>query len=690
MKGIVNLLAGYGLWIQATTAVQLARQPAVTVTNDAKLAARQTASPSNNLVNIAAIVPTESGQIGINPPGPEPTPVNIEAHTSYLTEEGGTTKWIGVDPNYIAVTVVTTTKKGGETAVATITKGVSAAKNGAGGLSILLSPAVKSKLEAIAKQVTPCAGKRRRQNRKRQGGPSCGLADFVQRVGADAELQGSFAEPLTDQVWDQIDEGYESDDPMQDGGWEGDGGDHPAGEDEGYFSDDGEGFFEGAEEGELETLVFSSEEEAVAIGEALSGADAAANVAIWGGSTVTAGSFLAWIWAQASAGNGISNAQEIPAESIHKVTKTKTSSTTTTTSSASCPTGNPPSCDGCQPTSVEVKEAKATGVVNWVCSEAKGNTKGCTCDPKVEDAITIFEVNYYQAILEAFDDLSKSPEQPRIECPGGPSDVPSEFFVNKTSSSFCEEVMKDLGKEVTDAATAYDINGNRIPILKLAKVAGEAGESKRSLFARSPPESSDNYLDYRFYMSYKPGSRDCVVPKEDLCRNAYTELVKSNCGTNHGSAGDRMFYDASVDVGCGKFTWKVEKPEEAPPAPTLGERVCHDKHSQYDVHDGQQDGWSSNGCRWFAAGKTMKAGDKEVYWHPIGPGADYHQNYKISWIDGCETSVAEQNLDSPIEGDTGVTCASLMRANYKSCNNGGAGGYRDAGCLRYDFYVTVQ
>ncbi|KAI8259044.1 hypothetical protein K4K58_002894 [Colletotrichum sp. SAR11_239] len=76
----------------------------------------------------------------------------------------------------------------------------------------------------------------------------------------------------------------------------------------------------------------------------------------------------------------------------------------------------------------------------------------------------------------------------------------------------------------------------------------------------------------------------------------------------------------------------------------------------------------------------MKAGDEEVYWHSVGPWADYHQNFKISWIDGCETSVAEQNLDSPIDGDAGVTCASLMRANYKSCNNGGAGGYRDAGC----------
>ncbi|KAE9582153.1 hypothetical protein CGMCC3_g1431 [Colletotrichum fructicola] len=35
----------------------------------------------------------------------------------------------------------------------------------------------------------------------------------------------------------------------------------------------------------------------------------------------------------------------------------------------------------------------------------------------------------------------------------------------------------------------------------------------------------------------------------------------------------------------------------------------------------------------------MKAGDKKVYWHPVGPGADYHQNFKISWIDACETII---------------------------------------------------
>jgi hypothetical protein len=192
---------------------------------------------------------------------------------------------------------------------------------------------------------------------RKRGGPACGLADFVQRVGADEELQGSFSEPLTDQVFHEIDEGYSSDDPATDPGWEGDGGNHAVGEDEGYFSDDDEGFFEGAEgtEGDaaaenLETIVFSSEEEAAAIAAALSGSEAAAAGTVWGGSTVTAGSFLAFIWTTLNDGRPLSNANKVPKESIHKISKSKTATTTSTSStSSSCPTptGAPVSPGSC-------------------------------------------------------------------------------------------------------------------------------------------------------------------------------------------------------------------------------------------------------------------------------------------------------------------------------------------------------
>lgn len=105
----------------------------------------------------------------------------------------------------------------------------------------------------------------------------------------------------------------------------------------------------------------------------------------------------------------------------------------------------------------------------------------------------------------------------------------------------------------------------------------------------------------------------------------------------------------------------------------------------------------------------MKAGDKEIYWHPVG--GEYHQNYKISWIDGCIV-VSEQSVELPIEGDPLIICGNLLLDNYYYCkpiiltyaqtlyalllivlhqtdtNNGGAGGWMDAGCLRYDFYIT--
>ncbi|KAF7555513.1 hypothetical protein G7Z17_g2121 [Cylindrodendrum hubeiense] len=43
--------------------------------------------------------------------------------------------------------------------------------------------------------------------------------------------------------------------------------------------------------------------------------------------------------------------------------------------------------------------------------------------------------------------------------------------------------------------------------------------------------------------------------------------------------------------------------------------------------------------------------------------------YSIPWIDGCVTTVNRQDLKKPASGS----------------NNGGVGGYIDAGCLRYSF-----
>lgn len=269
--------------------------------------------------------------------------VSKPTKTRYLTLEQGTTKvsflhcgikgpmltwtlqWIGVDSKYIAITTTTSTNEPGETVVATITNGVTAFKNAAGNFDILLSPAIQEKLGAIAEQVVPCAAKRRRQSshRKRQGGV-CGLAEYVQRVTADAELRNSFARPLTEQVLEEeYDSGYES----------------GSGSEDGWVDGGAEG---GAESVVEETIVFSTEEEAAALGAVFSGGEAAANSIYL--AHVTADSFLALVWHYIASGQKIPNAHEIPKERIHRVSKTRTKTTTrvsSTSSSSSCPTGTP-------------------------------------------------------------------------------------------------------------------------------------------------------------------------------------------------------------------------------------------------------------------------------------------------------------------------------------------------------------
>ncbi|KAF4828739.1 hypothetical protein CGCTS75_v007235 [Colletotrichum tropicale] len=670
-----------GLLSNAGAATQLHDQPLASVTNEGHLTARQTVDPAAGRVVVAAIEPTKSGQIGVNPPGAEPTPGKIEAHTRYLTLEQGTTKWIGDNSQYIEITTVTSVGSG-ETAVATVTNAVTASKNAAGGLNILLSPGLKAKLEAIAKEVSACAAKHRRQPRnvfyKRQGGSACGLADYVQRVAADTELRNSFARPLTDQVLtEEYDSGYESGPGSEDGWVDG-------GEAEG-----------GAESAVEETIIFSSEEEAEALGAALSGGEAAANAAVWGSSTITAGSFLAWVWGHIQNGKAIPNANEIPKESIHRVTKTKTSTRSTSTSSSSCPTGTPPSCDGdCKPTSSKIEDPKATGLVDWACSE--GKTKGCSCFPSIVTQVTISDIVFDQAVLDALKNIKEEPQQPpqpeiSIECPGELTNVPSKFFLDSTSKTFCERVMNDIG--APQGPTPYDISGNEIPRLKAALATQQ--QTKRGFVRRTPPENIDNYQDYTIFLSFLPLDDECQVDDEDVCRSAWDKLVKSNCGSNHGSAGDRMFRKASIDVGCGNFTWEVEKmaepaPEPAPeptpepaPKPTLGIRECNKQYEHLDVNGEAQKRWSFIGCSLDARNKKMKEGDGDIHWY--GRHAPDRGNWRIHWINGCKEAV-EQSAEFPIEGDKSITCESIMRDNYLSCNNGGTGGKIDAGCLRYEFY----
>lgn len=228
---------------------------------------------------------------------------------------------MGEDPSHITV-IESTKTKDGDTTVVTVTQDVSIATNAAGGLDLVMSPYLKDKLNAIAGEVTTCgaakrAARRRRNLQRRQGGPVCGSLDFANRVSQDADLS-DFSSQLDEAVRNSIDSGYESMSSVDGDGWVD------------SISEDGSEV--------VENFIISTEEEAAAVAGAA--ADGVAADAIFSGTTITTGSFLAMLWSSFSNSGKVEPVYQLPKESVHKISKTSSETTdepTATTSSASCP-----------------------------------------------------------------------------------------------------------------------------------------------------------------------------------------------------------------------------------------------------------------------------------------------------------------------------------------------------------------
>ena len=147
------------------------------------------------------------------------------------------------------------------------------------------------------------------------------------------------------------------------------------------------------------------------------------------------------------------------------------------------------------------------------------------CDPQTEHRVTFSDADVHQAILDALSVIEKQPKEPTSSCPNEISPVCSKFIADQTANGFCEEVMKNLDRDF--GSTAYEIDGNKIPLLKSVKVKGDA--ARCALLRRLPPGNSENYKDYRFFLSYKHEDGDCLLHKEKLCKNAWRRLVSSPC-----------------------------------------------------------------------------------------------------------------------------------------------------------------
>lgn len=114
----------------------------------------------------------------------------------------------------------------------------------------------------------------------------------------------------------------------------------------------------------------------------------------------------------------------------------------------------------------------------------------------------------------------------------------------------------------------------------------------------------------------------------------------------------------------------------------LGEQNCFPASSHEDTSRRDQE---------LGSLQTCKNADKRIGWNGEGisfklpgfHGAELH--YNVHWIPGCNTTIKTQEIWRPITDDKSIQCVGLLKNNYLNCNNGGAGGWIDAGCLRYVF-----
>lgn len=232
---------------------------------------------------------------------------------------------------------------------------------------------------------------------------------------------------------------------------------------------------------------------------------------------------------------------------------------------------------------------------------------------------------------------------------------------------------------------------------------------------------ADNSVNYLLKVERRPGCSEQEAEGESK-RSCQSLLIDTYSKCNNGGVG------GSVDAGCLRYSFtgglgddQVPDPEQIPSSDDGGESdkgftsppqsgsepepdpipestpvptpesivtpltiepvVCNDGNFDHDdVHPVIVKEGSTLACADCSG--NLAPGESSA----CGDGLQ-NLSFEVSWIDGCTTTESSQSAKDLI-GDGGQTCASLLRSTYDGCNNGGAAGYVDAGCLRYN--VTVM
>ncbi|KAF4449378.1 hypothetical protein F53441_7357 [Fusarium austroafricanum] len=336
---------------------------------------------------------------------------------------------------------------------------------------------------------------------------------------------------------------------------------------------------------------------------------------------------------------------------------------------------------------------------------------------------------YFQQVFDDENISINDAQHPDVQCQQqSGNDVPRDCFVS-VYSKFCGQVNGHAGDQLTQNLTGADADSGsqekRAPI------------NLRRHMLRERAEACDGWV---FEVDWSGAKGECQIPCSDSMyafsdecfdsENSFLEgTIDVGCGTYKytailtssttappvhltglptltglpgpistpdGSSCAQTATNTQCALGGGDgqacventycASWVSTKPTQAPAPPEvkpkpleLGPVFCKDRGGSHkDIDPGAVRSLADAYCEANLPVKLEPGSPKS------GTTKSSIYYYEVSWVEGCNTTVESQDPYTPL-GKDGPMCKDLFVKAYAGCDNGGIGGYIDAGCVRYMF-----
>ncbi|KAH7234373.1 hypothetical protein B0J15DRAFT_408041 [Fusarium solani] len=267
------------------------------------------------------------------------------------------------------------------------------------------------------------------------------------------------------------------------------------------------------------------------------------------------------------------------------------------------------------------------------------------------------------------------------ECDGERTRVDYECFLG-LFPTFCTEVNENPKDELSRDLTSSDKFG---------------AEEKRGLLSSwlTRREEKCKGYTYTFEWSGEDGDNEC----DDTCLGAFGQIA-AMCAVPRD---DGIYAEGQVDVGCGKYNYKVSENsvptttqiEEEPTqtttplesqAPVCNEVADFKGHADISAEKVKDTALKVCARHPLDGGEYTDDESKKLgIWDEIEKKGGVQFRYSIYWIEGC--ILEGDNTQSPYQPmglGNGHPCVTTFMDMWYGCNNNeGVGGYMDVGCIRY-------